>query len=140
MHLNLKTLLVITPVIFVLACGKKETSREDVRSDLIKSISLATEAEIFVRYMGQGHATYYFASGHLRYLLDEVNRSAQELSNVNASPDLRDVLDMDHAQLGLLAVQIENVRRQIQQPQVLATSEQQIREIHRTLVQAKSKL
>lgn len=140
MHPSLKTLLVITPVIFVLACGKKETSREDVRSDLIESISLATEAETFVSYMEQGHATYYFASGHLHYLLDEVNRSAQELSNANASPDLRDFLNMDRAQLGLLAVQIENVRRHSRQPQVLATSEQQIREIHRTLVQAKASL
>ena len=140
MHPNFKTLLVIAPVIFLLACGKKEASREDVRSDLIKSISLATEAETFVRYVGQGHATYYFASGHLHYLLDEVNRSAQELSNLNASPDLRDALNLDRAQLGLLAGQIENVRRHIQQPQVLTNSEQQIREIHRTLVRAKSSL
>jgi hypothetical protein len=140
MRLNLKTLLVMTPVILLLACGKKETSRENVRSDLSKSISLASEAETFVRYIGQGRSTYYFASGHLHYLLDEVNKSTLELSNLNASPDLNNVLNVDRVQLRLLAIQIENARRHLQQPDVLAASEKNIRGIRMTLVQAKSSL
>lgn len=140
MRLNLKTLLVMTPVIFLLACGKGQTSRQDVRSDLTNSISLASEAETLVRYIGQGRSTYYFAFGHLQYLLDEVNKSAQELSNLNTSPDLKKVMSIDRVQLRLLAIQIENARRHLQQPNVLAASEQKIRGIRMTLVQTKSSL
>jgi hypothetical protein len=139
-HLNLKTLLVIVLVIFWLACGKQQASRDDVRSDLVKSISMASEAETFVRYIGQGRSMHYFASGHLHYLLDEVNRSAQELSNLNASPDLKNVLNVERVQLSRLAVQIQNVQQHLQEPNVLAASEQQIREIRMTLVQAKSSI
>lgn len=140
MHLSLKMLFVMSPVVFLLGCGNKQTSREDVQSGLVKSISLASEAETFVRYIGQGCSTHYFASGHLHYLLDEVNRSAQELSDLNASPDLKKVLDVDRVQLSRLAVQIQNVQRHLQDPNVLAASEQQISEIRMTLVQAKSSL
>jgi hypothetical protein len=130
----------MVPVTFFLACGKKQTSRDDVQSDLIKSISLASEAETFITYIRQGHSTYYFASGHLSSLLNEVNRSTQELSNLNASPDLSNALNVDRVQLNLLAAQIENVSRHMQQPNVLADSEQQIRKIRITLVQANSSL
>src|SRR6185312_4667107 len=140
MRLDLKTWLVLTPVICLLACGHKQASREDVQSDLSKSISLASEAETFVRYIGQGRSTYHFASGHLHYLLDEVNRSAQELSNLNTSPDLKNFWDVDRVQLRRLAVQIQTARLHLQQPDVLAASEQQIRDICMTLVQAKSSL
>jgi|SwirhisoilCB3_FD_contig_31_1923504_length_503_multi_1_in_0_out_0_1 hypothetical protein len=140
MRLNLKTLLVMAPLILLLACGQKQASREDVQPDLSKSISLASEAETFVRYIGQGRSTYYFASGHLHYLLDEVNRSVQELSNLDASEDLKNLLNVDRVQLRLLAVQIENARQHLQQPNVLAASVQKIRGIRKTLVQAKSSL
>lgn len=140
MRLNFKAWLVMAPLILLLACGQKQASREDVQSDLAESISLASEAETFVRYIDQRRSSYYFASGHLHYLLEEVNRSAQEISNLNASPDLKNVLNVDRVQLRLLAVQIENARRHLQQPNVLAASEQKIRGIRMTLVQAKSSL
>src|SRR5690348_15812555 len=99
MRLNLKASLVMTSVIFLLGCGQQQASREDVQADLAESISLFAEAETFVTYIGQGRSTHYFASGHLHYLLEEVNRSAQELSNLNASPDLKNVLNVDRVQL-----------------------------------------
>jgi hypothetical protein len=116
------------------------TSREEVHSDLLNSISLASEAETFLRYIGEGHSTYNFASGHLHYLLKEVNRNAQELSNMNASPDLVKVLNADRLQLNLLRAQIENALQNLQRPDVVAASEQQIRRIRMTLVQADSSL
>lgn len=140
MHLISTRWLVMVPVTLLLACGKKEASRDDVQSDLMKSISLASEAETFITYVSQGHSTYYFASGHLGSLLDEVNRSTQELSNLNASPDLASALNVDRVQLNLLAAQIENVSRHMQQSEVLAESEQQIRKIRMTMVQANSSL
>lgn len=130
----------MAPLIFLLACGNKETSRKDVQSDLTAAISLASEAETFISYIGQGRSTYSFASGHLHYLLNEVNQSAQELSNLNAPPNLTNALNIDRVQLRLLALQIQNVQRHLQQPSVLAASEQQIRQIRTTLVQANSSL
>lgn len=138
--MNLKMFFVLTPVICLLACGQKQTSREDVQSDLAGAISLASEAETFVRYIGQGRSTYYFASGYLHYLLNEVNRNAQELSNLNVSQDVKNVLKVDRVQLRLLAIEIENARRHLQQPNVLAASEQNIRRVRMTLVQAKPSL
>ncbi|MES2220164.1 MAG: hypothetical protein V4587_04275 [Acidobacteriota bacterium] len=136
----MKMLLVMAPVTLLLACGKQQASRDDVHSDLIKSISLASESETFVRYLRQHRSTYYFASGYLNDLLNEVNRTAKELSNLNASPDLMDALNVDRVQLSLLAVQIDNVDRHLQQADVLAASEDQIRKIRMSLVQANSSL
>lgn len=133
-------LLGIAPIVLLLGCGKKEVSREHVHSDLIQSISLASEAETFVRYVAEGHSTSHFASGHLRYLLDEVNRHTQELLNPNASPELINVLNVDRIQLKLLAGQIDNAQRHLQEPTVLAAGEEQIRKIRVTLVQARSSL
>jgi hypothetical protein len=138
-HLTLR-LLAIVPVILVLGCGRKEMTREDLKSDLKQSISLASEAETFVTYIGQGRSTSDFASGHLDYLADEVKRNAQELSKANASPDLINILNVDRGQLNLLAAQIENVKRHLQEAITLAGSEEQIRKTRVTLVQASSSL
>jgi hypothetical protein len=138
-HLTLR-LLAIVPVILVLGCGRKEMTREDLKSDLKQSISLASEAETFVTYIGHGRSTSGFASGHLDYLSDEVKRNAQELSNVNASPDLMNLLNIDRVQLKLLAAQLENVKRHLEEPTILAASEEQIRKTRVTLVQASSSL
>src|ERR1051325_311878 len=94
-------------VMFSLGCGNKEESREDLQSELVQSISLASETETFIGYMRQGRATYSFASGHLQYLLNEVNRNAQELSSLKASPDLTYAVNLDRVQLNLLAAEIE---------------------------------
>ena len=140
LHLSPARLLLIAPLTLFLACGSKQASRDDVRSDLTKSISMASEAEMFIGYVNQGHSTYRFASGHLRYLADEVNRSIQELSNRNAPPELMKPLTLDRVQLKLLSAQIENASQHVQQPDVLAASERQIHAIRTSLVQANSSL
>ena len=140
LHLSSARLLVIAPLGFFLACGSKQASREDVRSDLTKSISMASEAEAFIGYVSQGQSTYDFASGHLRYLSDEVKQSAEEVSNRNAPPDLEKALNLDRLQLNLLSAQLENASHHLQQPDILAASERQIRAIRMTLVQANSSL
>jgi hypothetical protein len=138
-HLTLR-LLGITPILLVLGCGRKEMTREDLKSDLKQSISLASEAETFVTYIGHGRSTSGFASGHLDYLSDEVKRNAQELSKANASPDLINVLNVDRVQLNLLAAQIGNVKRHLQEAITLAGSEEQIRKTRVALIQASSSL
>jgi hypothetical protein len=101
---------------------------------------LASEAETFVTYIGHGRSTSGFASGHLDYLSDEVKRNAQELSKANASPDLINVLNVDRVQLNLLAAQIGNVKRHLQEAITLAGSEEQIRKTRVALIQASSSL
>ena len=139
MRLTLRFLL-MAPVMFSLGCGNKEASREDLQSEFIQSISLALQTETFIGYMRQGRATYSFASGHLQYLLNEVNRNAQELSSLKASPDLSYAVNLDRLQLNLLAAEIEKASRSLREPNVLAASEQQIRRIRMTLIQANSSL
>lgn len=139
-HVNLVRLLAIAPLTLLLACGSKVASREDVRSGLVDSISLASESATFVKYIGDRHSTCNFASGHLQYLSKQVNRKTQDLSKLNASPDLANALNVDRVQLGLLRTQLENASQNIQRPDVLAASEQQIRKIQRALVQANSSL
>ena len=140
LHPSPARFLMIVSLGFLLACGSKQASREDVRSDLTKSISMASEAEAFIGYVSQGRSTYDFASGHLRYLSDEVKQSTEEVSNRNAPPDFLKTLNLARLQLNLLSAQLENASHHLQQPDVLAASERQIRAIRMTLVQANSSL
>lgn len=138
--MNGRAWLAMVPVACLLACGGSKASVEDVRSTLAKSVSLASETEIFVEYSGQGRSTLNFAQGHLHNLRNEVDRTVQEISDLHSDPRLMKVLNVDRDQLRSLGVEIDLASRNIEQPGALESSAKRIREIRAVLLQTSSSL
>jgi hypothetical protein len=138
--MNKRAWFAMVPVTCLLACGGSTASVEDVQSELAKSVSLASEAEMFVEYLGQGRSTAYFAEGHLHYLRDEVNRTTQEISDLHSDPGLMKVLNIDRAQLRLLEGEIDAASQNVGQSRALYLSAKRIREIRILLQQTSSSL
>jgi hypothetical protein len=55
-------------------------SREELRSIVCSSISLATETEMSLDFVAQGRSTQNFANGHFRYIAKEVDQNVRQLS------------------------------------------------------------
>ena len=130
----------VSPLVLLLGCGQKQASRREVQSALLKSISLASESEIFIQYLGQGRSTSNFALGHLQYLRDEITRTISDNSKLNTPPLLSNALVIDNAQLRSLQQEIDASRQRSEQPSALDTSAQRIREIRSALQKANSSL
>ena len=61
------------------------SSREELHSDFLAAISLASETELFIDQLQEGRGTLTFAEGHLAYLHKEAVRSAGALWLVGTS-------------------------------------------------------
>lgn len=126
--------LAIVPLACMMACGRHEASANEVRSALARSVSLASESEIFIDYLSQGRSTDTFAHGHLHYLRDEIEKTFQETSKLHPDQALMNAVNVDRAQLRLLALEIDGASRDLEQGgQALNASAKRIREIRITL-------
>src|SRR5690242_13166944 len=62
-------------------CSRKKTlTSDDLKSQLTRAISFASEEEMFVDYLNVGRGTSSFAEQHAAYLDAEIQRSADELA------------------------------------------------------------
>lgn len=142
-HHRIPGALLALPLVLLLGCGHKQASRSEVQSALLKSISLASESEIFIQYLGQGRSTSNFALGHLQYLRDEITRTISDNSKLNTPPSpapLTNALAIDNFQLRSLQQEIDASRQSSGQPGALDTSAQRIRQIRITLQKVNSSL
>ena len=132
--------LLALPLLVLLGCGTKQASRSEVHSAILKSISLASETEIFVQHVEEGRSTSQFALGHLQYLRDEVNRTGSANAKLNAPVPLVNVLAVDHSELSSLQREIDASRQSLGQPSGLDASLKRIREIRIALQKADASL
>jgi hypothetical protein len=73
-------------ILLSLSCSRPKTmTADDLRSDILSAISLASETQMFIQQMQNDRGTWPFDVGHLDYLRDEAIRSAKELHD--AQPD-----------------------------------------------------
>src|SRR5690348_18230940 len=74
----------LTAVLLLLlstGCSQKKTlTSDELKSQLTRAISFASEEEMFVDYIREGRATSNFAEQHAAYLDAEIQRSADELA------------------------------------------------------------
>src|SRR5581483_522253 len=74
----------LTAVLLLLVstgCSRNKTlTSDDLKSQLTRAISFASEEEMFVDYLYAGRATSNFAEQHAAYLDAEIQRSADELA------------------------------------------------------------
>lgn len=100
-----ETLACISIVTLALVSGAqaKTLSKEELWSDLNSALSLASETELFVGQIGNGHLLPQFQAGHADYLRDAALRQASELRESSPDSSERRVVAMCAEQLESLA-------------------------------------
>jgi hypothetical protein len=108
----MKLLLVSSIITLALVCcaQAKTISNEELRSDLRLALSLASETELFIGQVENGHLLPEFQAGHADYLRDAAMRQASELRE--SSPESGDtkIVSTCAEQLELLARELALIR------------------------------
>jgi hypothetical protein len=134
----------LTAVLLLLVCTgcsrKKTLSPDELKSQLTRAISFASEQEMFVDYIRAGRATSNFAEQHTAYLDAEIQRSADELAKAVPQLGTQSALQRCRIQLNQLRGELWKMRTHREDKNALSASKARVEEIRRDLEQAKSAL
>jgi hypothetical protein len=136
-----KYILTLFVSLALVSCSRPKTiSRDELRSDLLAAVSLASETELFIEQLQEGRATPAFAASHLDYLHKEASRSTDELRQAHADERMAGALENDHAQLDSLAMMLADLKEKSVDKESLSAARQQAAKIRMILEHAKSEL
>jgi len=121
-------------------CSHKALDSKDLSSRLRATSSLATEADVFIEYLGTGHATSTFARGHAEYLAQELEDERRDLEGASAGASLRSALALCQAQQEQLARELRRLPSAIGHSEELPEIASQIRAIGQAAAQAREGL
>ena len=113
---------------------------EDARSDVTSAVSLAAESETFIDYVRQGRASRNFTAGHIQYLIEEIQRSAQELAEPVPDEQVRRKLQEVRSKLRALVTELQGVSHEMGNAQALTSIRERVTAIRRELELANSSL
>jgi hypothetical protein len=123
------------------SCSTPKTiSRNDLRSNLLTAISLASETELFIGQLQRGRIAPVFAEGHLAYLGKEVSRLADELCQARADEATAAALETLRSQLDSLGSTLSDLKEKSGDRERLSVGRQQTVGIRMMLAQAKDEL
>jgi hypothetical protein len=130
----LRLSLLLLPLLLVASCAHHRTiDREALRSELISAISVANEAEISIDYVAQGRVSNNFATGHFKYVADQIKDSAEELDQSAPKASIEGQLQTCRTQMNALADELLAVRFETRNLEALATSQMRIAAIRKVL-------
>jgi hypothetical protein len=121
------------------SCSRTKTL-EDARSDVTSAVSLAAESETFIDYIRQGRATGNFTAGHIQYLIEEIQRSTQELAEPVPDERVRRKLEEVSSELRALVTELQTVSHEIGNAQALTAIRERVTAIRHRLEAANSSL
>jgi hypothetical protein len=131
---NRKCILILLFSLTLISCSRPKTiSREELHSDLLAAISLASETELFINQLQDGRATSAFAEGHLAYLHQEASRSANELRRARADEPMAGALENGRTQLDSLSTMLADLKAKSDNKESLSASRQQAAKIRMNL-------
>jgi hypothetical protein len=135
-------LLIVFIGLTLVSCSSPKTiSRDDMRSDLLAAISLASETDVFVSQLQESRVTPAFAEGHLNYLFKEATRSAKELRQAYPTDDrVAGALENCRGQLNSLATLLADLQEKIGDKERLTAGRRQTARISMILENAKDEL
>ena len=134
-----KHILILLICLVLASCSRSKTvSRQELRSDLVAAVSLASETELFIGQLLEGRATPAFARGHLDYLRQEATRAADALREAHAGEGMSGQLESCRAQMAALALLLAGHRAEATDK--LSDDRQQARRIRLVLEQANAQL
>jgi hypothetical protein len=122
--------IALTVLLVALAgCSQKTLDSKDLASSLRATSSLATEAGVFIEYLGAGHSTATFARGHAEYLLQELEDQRHDLQGGRVASSLRPALELCETQQKQLGGELRLLQSAIGRPDELPGIAKQIRAI-----------
>ena len=136
-----RRLTAVLLLLFSTGCSRKKTlTSDELKSQLTRAISFASEEEMFVDYIQAGSATSNFAEQHAAYLEAEIQRSADELAKAVPRSGTEPALQRCRIQLNQLREELWKVRIHRDDENALSATKARVEEIRRDLEQAKSAL
>jgi hypothetical protein len=112
-------------------------SDQDLRSDLLVSISLASETELFIHQVQQDRVTTAFAKGHMAYLAKD---SADELRQAHANNATKGALENGCEQLDLMAALLTGLKDKTGDKASLSAAAERAANIRMSLEHTKNEL
>jgi hypothetical protein len=132
--------VVLLSSLVVSCAGRRTITREELRSDLISAISAAGETEMSIDFVVRGQMTRSFASGHFRYLANQLEDSTKELSDSMAAPGLQESVRNGRVQVDALSGELKAIASEADSPQALANAKQRLEAIRKVLEQETASL
>jgi hypothetical protein len=137
--LGLTVLLVMSSLL--LSCAHRRTiTREELRSDLISAISIASETELSIDFVSRKQSTRNFAVGQFTYLSNQLNDTAKELGRARAEAGLTQALKKNRTQVDALSSELNAVVHEIGRPEAMLESKKRVDAIRAALERAKASL
>jgi hypothetical protein len=125
-------LLVLFAVL--LSCARqRRITRDELSSDLISAISVASATEMSIDFVSRGQATRNFAVGHFTYLSNQLKDAAKELDSSIPEAGLERKLRSSRAQMDALSSELNAVVHEIGRPEALSASKKRVDAIRKSL-------
>src|SRR3954469_15819373 len=134
------SVILLTLAAAALAGCSHRISRDQARSEIRQTVSLAAESEMFIDFVLQGHATRSYAEQHAAYLEQAVEQSAKELEQAQPEPGSEDALRECRTQLRLLGRQLAAIQSSISDNAALVAAREKIKQIGKNAAEANSHL
>jgi deoxyribodipyrimidine photolyase len=144
-HLDYRQTILFLSVVLAAAaltsCLRKKTiSRDELRSEIRSAYSFAAEAEMFIDYIRQGHATHYYADAHASYLKDAVKQLQRELGEAAPEPGTEKIIPEFRTSMELLCRELSGIATILGDNDALAAARARIENIRKNLEKASSSL
>jgi hypothetical protein len=134
----------IVPMLGLLAlsaCARtKNISTDELRSKVLSAISVASETELLIDQIENGHITEQFQIGHSSYLRKEAAELSQELGQAQTDSADADKLHICSEQLNLLVRELTALKLQSDDEAAVAASRKRVKAIRTSLETAKAGL
>src|SRR5205814_683635 len=121
-------------ILLSVSCSRPRTmTADDLRSEIVSAISLASETQMFIQQMQNDRGTRPFDVGHLDYLRGEAVRSAKEVHDAQPDSGIGQKVNTCRGQLDLLARELTGLQSETNDRRALPASNNRVAEIQRSL-------
>jgi hypothetical protein len=133
-------LTIVLGLTLVSCSGPKTISRDELRSDLLAAISLASETQLFINQLQGERVTPAFANGHLGYLSTEASRLDAELRQAKTDEGLAAAHESGRPQLDSLTTMLADLINKTAEQESLFAGRQRAARIRLILEHTKDEL
>ena len=117
----------------------KSKSTDELRSDLLYSLSLTGEAELLIRQIETGAVPRHFRSSQAQYLRDEALRKSKQLRESQVDPEKMKIVNVCVNNLERLAVELSQIGVRSDSEQI-SDSRQRLEKIEKDFADAHASL